>query len=122
MTPLVIVQLLWLVIPGRQGYPCLPPGLKPSDVVSAERTREDPPRSVTITVEQRLKQLRARCLRRGLVDGKGREIQFYRVHCFGAPTAYALETMRRDRAHLEALRKRYSVIELTCNASGAPTP
>jgi len=39
-------------------------------------------------VEQRPKQLRARCLQRRLEDGTGRAIQFYRVHCFGAPTAY----------------------------------
>ncbi len=57
-----------------------------------------------------------------LVDAKGKEIRFYRVQCFGAPTAYAMETTRRQRVELEALRKRYTVVEMTCSPSGEPRP
>lgn len=105
----------------QQRFPCLPPDLKPTDIVSAERVG-DPPKILKVTVEEKLIQLYARCKRGKLLDGKGKEIRFYRVHCFGAPTAYALETMRREHDELEALRKKYTVIEMTCDPSGEPRP
>lgn len=105
----------------RQRFPCLPPDLKPTDIVSAERVG-DPPEILTVTVEEKLIQLDARCKRGKLLDGKGKEIRFYRAHRFGAPTAYALEIMRREQDELEALRKKYTVIEMTCDPSGKPRP
>ena len=123
----MIVQLLLLLFidylpPVPQGYSCLPGNVKPADIVSAERTGGQDPKLVTISVEQTLRQLRARCVRGKLVDAKGKEIRFYRVQCFGAPTAYAMETTRRQRVELEALRKRYTVVEMTCSPSGEPRP
>jgi imidazolonepropionase-like amidohydrolase len=97
----------------EKGFSCLPSNVKPADVVSAEQTRGDRPELVTITVQDTLKQLRARCVRGTLVDRNGQEIRFYLVHCFGAPTPYAIETMRREQADLEALRQRYRVIEMS---------
>ena len=105
----------------QQRFTCLPSGLKPADIVSAERVG-DPPKIITVTVEEKLIQLGARCDSGRLLDGKGKEIRFYRAQCFGAPTAYALETMRREHEELEALRKEYTVIEMTCDPSGKPRP
>ena len=104
----------------RPRYPCLPASLKPADIVSAEHMQGDRRRLVTVTVKDTLKQLRARCVKNKLVDRKGREVRFYQTHCFGAPTAYAIETTRRERAELEALRKMYTVIVMTSNPSGDP--
>ncbi|MDP9202022.1 MAG: amidohydrolase family protein [Gemmatimonadota bacterium] len=97
----------------EQAFSCLPSNVKPADVVWAELSRGAPPKLITVTVEDTLKQLRARCARGTLVDPDGKEVRFYPVHCFGSPTPYAIETLRRERADLEALRKRYRVIEMS---------
>lgn len=105
----------------QQRLPCLPPGLKPTDIVSAERVGH-PPKLLRVTVEEKLIRLNARCEKGKLLDGKGKEVRFYRQHCFGAPTAYARETMRKEHDELEALGKKYTVIEMTCTPSGEPRP
>jgi hypothetical protein len=104
----------------QQRHGCLPGNVKAYDIVSAERTRDD--RFVTVTVEEKVKQMRGRCSKGRLVDRKGRRIRFYRLHCFGAPTAYALATMKQEREDLDALRKRFTVVEMTCRPDGRPTP
>ena len=122
---LLVVQLLLFDLNcasfAQQRFPCLPPTLKPTDIVSAERVG-DPPEILKVTVEEKLIQLKARCMNGQLLVAAGREIRFYRIHCFGAPTAYAIETMRREQDELEALRKKYTVIEMTCDPSGKPRP
>ena len=105
--------------PAPQRGSCLPVGVKAADIVSAERPKG---KLVTVNVEQKLKQVRARCVNGKLVDPGDREIRFYRIHsCFGAPTPYALETMRRERIELDSLRKRYTVIAMTCSPDGRPS-
>jgi hypothetical protein len=79
-------------------------------------------RLVIFTVAQRLRQLGASCRGDTLVDSSARPIRFYRLHCFGAPTTYALETLRRERAELDSLRRRYTVVGMTCSPTGEPTP
>ena len=105
--------------PASQDVACLPAGMQPAAIVSADRVGD---RLVTVTVAQRLQQLRAFCLRDSLVDSAGRPIRFYRLHCFGAPTQYAMETMRRERAELDSLRRRFTVVAMTCSPTGEPTP
>ena len=107
--------------PAQQKYPCLPSPHRPSDIVSAERVG-DPPQVHKVTVEDKLAQLGARCNEGKLVDAEGKEIRFYRLHCFGAPTSFAMEALRQERAELDALKDKYTVIEMTCSPSGAPTP
>jgi hypothetical protein len=96
--------------------------VKPSDIVSAEWTRSEHPRLVTVTVAETLKKAKARCVDGRLVDRKKIEIRFYRTHCFGAPTTYAMETMQREQSELATLRKHYTVITMTCSPTGQPTP
>jgi hypothetical protein len=86
----------------------LPAGINSADKVTA-----------AITVKQRLVELKARCRRGKLVDRSGREIRFYRLAgCWGNPPPDYREILERQRRELERLKKRYTVIELTCNPDG----
>ena len=121
----MIVALLLLTIPAAFAPPrfaCLPKNIRPGDIVSAEWTGSDHPRLRQVTVEQTLAHMHARCDGGKLVDRGKREIRFYRVHCFGAPTEYALETTRREAAELKELRATYTVVQMTCSPTGQPIP
>ena len=107
--------------PAPSNVECLPAGVSSTDTVSAERVGPSG-RLVTVTVAQRLRQLGASCRGDKLVDSSALPIRFYRLHCFGAPTTYALETLRRERAELDSLSRRFTVITMTCSPSGQPTP
>jgi len=90
--------------------PCLPSGIRLTDVVSRG-----------LTVEERLVQLGARCDNGKLLEGSGKEIRFYRLTgCWGNPPSDAQEILDRQRAELEELSRRYTMIEMTCNADGDP--
>ena len=72
-----------------------------------------------ITVEQRLIELDARCENGKLIDAEGKEIYFYRLKgCWGNPPADYQEILKQQNEELEKLRKRYVVIEMTCNPEG----
>ena len=99
---------------------CLPAGIQSTDVVSAQvagpRMKSE---IVTVTVAQKLKELKARCRKGRLVDPRGREIRFYRlIGCWGNPPDDYQEQIERQAKELAKLRRRYHVIEMTCNPSG----
>jgi hypothetical protein len=97
---------------------CLPEGIKPADIVSAQRVRSTGVVKRT-TVEDKLTELKAHCKKRKLVDAAGKEIYFFRMTgCWGNPPANYQEILKRQNDELEKLRKRYTVIELTCNQEG----
>ena len=101
-------------------YDCLPEDIKLDTVVSVIRKtpglRGEVERE---TVMQRLDKLDARCKSGKLVDGKNREIRFYQLQgCWGNPPPGYQEIMNRQREELEELKKKYNVIEITCNPSG----
>jgi hypothetical protein len=100
-------------------FPCLPASLTSSDIVSAEWIGGKLRR---VTVQDTLTHMKARCEHEKLVDRNKREIRFYRVQCFGAPTTYALETTHRQAEELKALRATYTVITMTCTPDGLPRP
>jgi hypothetical protein len=107
--------------PGNNTDSCLPVGIKPTDVVSAQAVKPGANRDQvkTITVAQKLKELRARCRKRKLVDAGGREIRFYRLlGCWGNPPEDYQEQLERQAKELARLRQRYRVIEMTCNPLG----
>ncbi len=106
---LVSAVLLSLVsTPASAGVGCLPSGINPSDVVSAQAANAE-----------KLKELRARCRKGKLVDAKGTEIRFYQlVGCWGNPPEDYQEILERQAKELASLRKRNHVIEMTCNPSG----
>jgi hypothetical protein len=107
------------------GHPCLPRGIKAADIVTAEMVGSGPrgPVIKKVTVSQELRRLGARCRRGRLVDKAGREIRFYRLTvgpCFGVqPPDYEQRLAAQER-EVTALKRRYRVIEMTCNPSGIP--
>jgi len=69
----------------------------------------------TVTVEEKLLQLKARCRRGRLVDAKGREIRFFRQSCWGNPPPDYLEVEARKNRELKQLQKRFTVLVFTCD-------
>ena len=94
-------------------YDCLPPELKPTDVVSFRKTSKSS--DETITIEQKLVELGAQCRDGELIDGKGKAIGFFRIACFGNPPADDDEIARREQAELEKLQKDHTVIVFECD-------
>jgi hypothetical protein len=101
---------------------CLPSGIKAGTIVSANMMANNQVKQ--ITVKQTLQTLGASCKGKRLVDRPGREIRFFQqVGCTGAPPPPDLvKQWEIERAKLTQLKKRYTVIELTCNATGIPLP
>ena len=104
---------------------CLPPEIKLSDVVeatSAGRPNAQPGESHSVTVEQRLNELKATCNSDNkLVDGNGKQIVFYHLTgCWGNPPENYQDILRKQRDEINKLKQQYTVIEMTCNPSGIP--
>ena len=125
----LLIYLGWSAPAEQKFQSCLPKGITMETVVSAMRVRHAGPPSKTIagqennvrkiTVRDKLIELKARCKRGKLVDAAGKEIVFYRLKgCWGNPPQDYLEILQRQSEELEKLRKKYTVIELTCNPSG----
>ena len=119
MSLLFLVNAAWIcsLSPIDTADSCLPPGIKHTDVVTAQAVKlwSDRIEVKTITVAQKLKELRAGCRKGKLADGKGREIRFYQlVGCSGNPPKDYQEILERQAKELASLRKRYHVIEMTC--------
>src|ERR1044072_1778277 len=73
-----------------------------------------------ITVRQRLTQLKARCKKGKLVDGKGQPIYLYPVvGCWGNPPQDYLEILKNQEEEIQRLKKKYTVIQISC-AQGDP--
>jgi len=115
------ILLFWVTIFGSASNDpcaCLPPEIQRGEVVSTERKLNSKMLS-KVTVEQQLKQIKARCRRGKLVDDHGCQIYFYRLQgCWGNPPADYQEILTHQSRELEKLRKKYHVIEMTCNPSG----
>ena len=95
---------------------CLPSDVAATEVVSATQIKG---KVRSVTVAAKLKELGARCRRGKLVDARGKEIRFYRLQgCWGNPPDDYQEILAQQAKELAALRKRYNVIEMTCNPSG----
>lgn len=101
-------------------YDCLPENIKPDQVVSViSKTSGLKGEVERETVKQRLDKLDARCKSGKLVDAKNREIRFYQLQgCWGNPPADYQEIMNAQQKELQELKKKYTVIEITCNPSG----
>src|SRR6266481_484701 len=99
-----MVMFFTLTSMAGRGRPlvCLPDGIKPDTVVTSERVRSAGGTTIrTVTVSQLLTKLRARCKKGKLVDGKGREIYFYRlIGCWGNPPADYQELLEKQRTEL----------------------
>jgi hypothetical protein len=104
---------------------CLPSNVKLSDIVSANLITSYSDRRAPVfdrvTIEQKLKDLNARCHEGKLVDGDGKEIYFYRLTgCWGNPPIGYQNILNRQQDEINKLKEHYAVIEMTCNPSGLP--
>lgn len=121
MPLLIIANLLFLSYPlaNPSCCACLPKEVQLTDVVSYQRARPDMQRrKQAITVAQELARLKAHCKKGKLVDGSHRQIYFFRlVGCWGNPPENYEEILKQQNRELMKLKKRYTVIEMTCNHS-----
>ena len=116
--PCILIALLFT---GGRTRACLPKDVKTTDVVSTRlvRARDGSKEIQKVMVDETLKKLKAKCKKGKLVDASGKEIYFYRLRgCWGNPPADYQDILSQQQRELEDLRKRYRVIEMTCNASG----
>ena len=97
---------------------CLPADVDAGEVISLESVA--PGREAKkVTVTTKLNQIGARCRANRLVDAKGKQIHFYRlIGCWGNPPLDYQEILDNQQKELAQLRRRYRVIEITCNPSG----
>lgn len=101
---------------------CLPQGVEMKTVVSLTRA-ESGSEARQITVRDKLLELHARCKKGKLVDRAGKEIYFYRLKgCWGNPPADYREILAAQDRELANLKKRYSVVEMSCNISAEQIP
>ena len=112
-----------LASPGfAQKYPCLPSDVKTDSVVSI--VTKPSPRGDTFTriiVGQTLQKLKAKCYRGKLIDGKKKEIRFFYLQgCWGNPPEGYMEILDAQTKEIANLKKRYTVVEMTCNSDGTP--
>jgi len=91
-------------------FSCLPEDVRADEVVSYDVKGKS-----TLTVKQKLIELKARCRKGKLVDAKGREIRFFRNSCWGNPPEDYLEIQKRENEELAKLKKHYAVIVFGCN-------
>jgi len=123
MQCLIVVSFLFLLpAPGAKSKycACLPKGIQAAVVVSYRGAKPNlPGGKPEVTVEEKLKSLRARCKRGTLVDRSGKPIYFFRLTgCWGNPPEDYQDIMEKQNNELMRLRRRYTVIEMTCNPSG----
>ena len=96
---------------------CLPSDVKADETAAGSQAAIIHP-GAQVKIGQRLDQVRARCRRGKLVDGRGRQISFYRLAgCWGNPPADYLEIMQNQRSELKRLKRRYTVVEISCGPS-----
>jgi len=105
-------------------FSCLPANMK-SIIVSAEKRSDSSGHSTIkeVTVEERLIEMGVRCKRGKLLNKEKREIRFYKLTgCWGYPVKGAQEILQKQDEEIRELKKKYSVIEITCWPSGGPRP
>ena len=97
----------------------LPDGVKLSDEVrnDVKNAKGEVVSFKIITVEEKLKELGAKYESEKLVDGKGKEIRFYKPPVRGASQGYEEDKKQqeRDAKELAELQKKYTVIILYVN-------
>lgn len=97
---------------------CLPADVEADEVISVEPSLHGRP-ARELKVATKLNSLGARCRGRQLVDSRRKPIRFFRMAgCWGNPPADYQEIIANQTRELARLRRRYRVIEISCNPSG----
>ena len=107
-----------------QKYSCLPSGVTTDAAVSYVTVTSPKGEQSTkkVTVGQTLKKLKAKCSRNKLIDGKRRQIYFYNMQgCWGNPPEDYLELLEQQKQQITNLKKKYTVIEMTCRSDAMQT-
>ncbi len=109
-----------MVIKSDDVAKCLPAGITLETVVSAKKMGFDnvtQTRQVSIvSVKETLTKIGGKCVAGKLIDQAGKEIRFYRlVGCWGNPPFDYQEILANQAKELSDLRKKFTVVELTCN-------
>lgn len=101
-------------------YDCLPPDIKPDAIVSAKQVQTAAGNRIEKeTVKQRLDKIKAGCKAGKLSDAQGKEIRFYQLQgCWGNPPQDYQEILDNQQKELAELKRKYTVIEITCNPAG----
>jgi hypothetical protein len=94
-------------------FDCLPGEFKLTDIVSYREKRKESDENITI--EATLINLKAECREGKLLDGKGREIRFFKFACYGNPPIDYEEIAQKEREEFNKLQKEYTVIVLECD-------
>ena len=120
---LITACLLFLSTPinGNGGCcQCLPKGIQSTTVVGFQAPTLSKQKSGhAVRVAETLAGLKARCKRGKLVDATGRPIYFFQMAgCWGNPPENYQEILDAQERKLAQLKKKYTVVEMTCNASG----
>lgn len=104
----------------QPNYNCLPPEMTLDTIVSTRQVASAAGNKIEQeTIRQRLDKIKAGCKAGKLRDGQGREIRFYRLQgCWGNPPQDYQEILDNQQRELEELKKKYTIIEITCNPSG----
>jgi len=118
LSPGIFLCMNLVLAPLQRFQTCLSAGIAATDVVSTQLVKSSSTVKKT-TVAQKLMELKARCKSGRLVDATGKQINFYRLEgCWGNPPPDYQEILERQDKELKKLRKRYTVIEMTCNPEG----
>jgi len=101
---------------------CLPSGIDLDNVVVLDPGKANQSPKKNLTVRMRLLQLKARCKKGSLVDGKGRKIRFYNlIGCWGNPPDDYAELLENQAREIRRLKKTYTVIQVSCAQSIDPS-
>lgn len=113
---------LCAVIASAQKYSCLPSNVKEDSVVSASAGRSKVNGGYNqVTVRQTLNKLNARCSHGKLIDKARKPIHFFwLVGCWGTPPEDYFEILDHEQKEIARLKRKYRVIEMTCNPGGIP--
>lgn len=92
---------------------CLPNNIKLSTLITK-----------SMSVGQKLALLNAKCGDDGkLLGGNGKEIYFYNMTgCWGNPPVGYQAILQKQQDEINNLNKKYNVVEISCNTSGALIP
>jgi hypothetical protein len=93
-------------------FACLPEGFQLKDKISDSRKENGSKQPLTI--EDKLLELKARCKRGKLFDGKGKEIRLFKFSCIGNRQDNYREIAQKESEELADLQKRYTVIIIAC--------
>ncbi|MGI8918209.1 MAG: hypothetical protein ACR2H6_06370 [Pyrinomonadaceae bacterium] len=97
---------------------CLPADIDATEVISLDPSSTGrAPKKITVTIK--LNQIGARCRSGRLVDARGKQIHLYRLTgCWGNPPENYQEILDNQQKELAQLRRRFRVVEISCNPTG----